>query len=121
MLCNGITTLFCLYVAILLTRCEAKCTSGNINPCECQSTSMVQRGGSSGSTKNNRWNHSSSGSTPIPIISSNRRACRFYVWNAPSALLHRWCHHLQRDNIYEGRGGKKVRCLLSLFVFVFQL
>jgi hypothetical protein len=37
-----------------------------------------------------------------------RTACSFYIWNAPSALLFRWCHHLQRDNIYEGRGGKKV-------------
>jgi hypothetical protein len=39
-----------------------------------------------------------------------RNACSFYIWNAPSALLHRWCHHLQRDNIYEGLGGKKVSC-----------
>lgn len=38
-----------------------------------------------------------------------RKACSFYIWNAHSALFHRWCHHLQRDNIYEGLGGKKVR------------
>lgn len=37
-----------------------------------------------------------------------RRACGFYLWDAPSAILYRWCHHLQRDCIYEGRGGKKV-------------
>jgi hypothetical protein len=41
-------------------------------------------------------------------IASNRRACHLYIWNAPSALLSRWCNHLQKDNIYEGRGGKKV-------------
>lgn len=40
-----------------------------------------------------------------------RTACSLYIWNAPSALLHRWCHHLQRDNIYEGLGGKKVSAL----------
>jgi hypothetical protein len=33
---------------------------------------------------------------------SSGKACGFYIWDAPSALLHRWCHHLQRDCIYEG-------------------
>jgi hypothetical protein len=37
-----------------------------------------------------------------------RKACGLYVWNAPSALLSIWCNHLARDNVYEGRGGKKV-------------
>lgn len=44
----------------------------------------------------------------VQNIASNRRACHFYLWNAQSALLSRWCNHLQKDNIYEGRGGKKV-------------
>lgn len=38
------------------------------------------------------------------------RACNFYVWDAPSALLHKWCHHLLKDCVYEGLGGRKV-CL----------
>ena len=37
-----------------------------------------------------------------------RAACPFYVWNAPSALFHKWCQHLMKDHIYEGRGGVKV-------------
>lgn len=38
---------------------------------------------------------------------SGRRACGFYLWDAPSALLHKWCHHLMKDCVIEGRGGKK--------------
>jgi hypothetical protein len=37
---------------------------------------------------------------------SSGKACGFYIWDAPSALLHRWCHHLQRDCIYEGTWGR---------------
>lgn len=36
-----------------------------------------------------------------------RKACGFYIWDAPSALLFRWCKHLQKDCIYEGRGGDR--------------
>ena len=36
------------------------------------------------------------------------RACGFYIWDAPSALLHSWCHHLLKDCVYEGLGGRKV-------------
>ena len=64
-----------------------------------------QRGG-------NRWRTSARQRTSLPQQLSSqhvrRKACSLYIWNAPSALLHRWCHHLQRDNIYEGLGGKKV-------------
>ena len=35
-------------------------------------------------------------------------ACRLYIWNFPSAILHKWCHHLAKDCIYEGKGGVKV-------------
>ncbi|CAB9501989.1 expressed unknown protein [Seminavis robusta] len=35
------------------------------------------------------------------------RACSWFVWDGPSALLHRWCHHLLKDCVYEGLGGKK--------------
>ena len=38
-----------------------------------------------------------------------RTACHFYLWNAPSALFHKWCHHLMKDQVIEGRGGVKVR------------
>ena len=38
-----------------------------------------------------------------------RTACKFYIWNAPSAMLYKWCQHLMKDHIYEGRGGVKVR------------
>ena len=40
-----------------------------------------------------------------PKIPTNRRACGFYIWDAPSALLYKWCHYLLKDHIYEGRGG----------------
>ncbi|CAJ1969372.1 unnamed protein product [Cylindrotheca closterium] len=38
---------------------------------------------------------------------SPRKACKYYVWDLRSALLYRWCHHLLKDHVYEGRGGKK--------------
>ena len=38
---------------------------------------------------------------------AGRKACGFYVWDAPSALLYKWCNHLLRDSVYEGRGGRK--------------
>ena len=41
-------------------------------------------------------------------------ACSFYLWDAMSALLYRWCSHLQADCIYEGRGGKKVSTMYSV-------
>jgi len=47
--------------------------------------------------------------SPISKLSSGRRACGFYIWDAPSALLHQWCTHLLKDCVYEGRGGRKVR------------
>jgi hypothetical protein len=40
-----------------------------------------------------------------PAIPSRRRACGFFVWDATSALLHKWCNHLLKDHIYEGKGG----------------
>jgi hypothetical protein len=53
----------------------------------------------------------------------SRTACSFYLWNAPSALLRKWCSHLMKDCVYEGRGGVKVRsympsvlCALVLFL-----
>jgi hypothetical protein len=52
-----------------------------------------------------------------------RTACSFYLWNSPSALLRKWCRHLMKDCVYEGRGGVKVRsympsvlCALVLFL-----
>jgi hypothetical protein len=116
MFCTGRLLVIYFWIVISTTQCKAKCSSNHVN-CHCpyRSTLAVLRGGTSnGPNKTNRSIHSSSSLTSIPMISSNRRACRFYLWNAPSALLYRWCHHLQRDNIYEGRGGKKV-CLPSGF------
>jgi hypothetical protein len=47
--------------------------------------------------------------SPMNSASLPRRvACGLYLWDAPSALLHKWCHHLIRDCVFEGRGGKKV-------------
>lgn len=60
-------------------------------------------GGGGGSSSSSGCGASSS--------SSLRKACPLYVWNAPSALLHKWCLHLMKDNVYEGRGGVKVRTL----------
>lgn len=49
------------------------------------------------------------------------RACDFYVWDAPSALLHKWCHHLLKDCVYEGLGGRKVCSHLIYGIFIFQI
>lgn len=40
-------------------------------------------------------------------IPNHRRACNFYAWDIRSAALYKWCHHLLKDHVYEGRGGKK--------------
>ena len=50
------------------------------------------------------------------MIRSNRRACNMFLWDAPSALLYKWCNHLLKDNLYEGRGGKLVSSWLVLVV-----
>lgn len=41
------------------------------------------------------------------VMAATGRACSLYVWDAPSALLAKWCQHLLKDCIYEGRGGHK--------------
>ena len=68
-----------------------------------------------GSSYSSSTTTSSTKSHSLPQLLSSkhgrRTACSVYIWNAPSALLHKWCHHLQKDNIYEGLGGKKVRSL----------
>ncbi|KAG7365353.1 hypothetical protein IV203_038556 [Nitzschia inconspicua] len=40
-----------------------------------------------------------------PTIPAKRHACGLFLWDAPSALLYKWCQHLLKDHIYEGRGG----------------
>jgi hypothetical protein len=45
----------------------------------------------------------------VSEISTNRRACGFYVWNAASASMYHLCRYLMKDYVYEGRGGRKVR------------
>ena len=44
----------------------------------------------------------------VPVVSTHRRACNFYIWDGPSALFYKWCHHLLKDNLYEGKGGHMV-------------
>jgi hypothetical protein len=43
----------------------------------------------------------------LSSLSTGRRACGLYIWDAPSALFHRWTNHLLRDCVYEGLGGRK--------------
>jgi hypothetical protein len=45
----------------------------------------------------------------ISKISTNRRACGIYVWDALSASMYHLCRYLMKDYVYEGRGGRKVR------------
>ena len=46
--------------------------------------------------------------SPVPPVRApKRRACRFFLWDASSALLYRWCKHLMRDCVYEGKGGHR--------------
>ncbi|GKY94638.1 hypothetical protein MPSEU_000717700 [Mayamaea pseudoterrestris] len=62
-----------------------------------------------------RSTHSAAGSDDTmaqigthPTSSFHRRvACNVYLWDAPSALFQKWCRHLMRDCIYEGKGGTK--------------
>jgi hypothetical protein len=48
-----------------------------------------------------------SGGSSSTVVGTKKVACGLYIWNAPSALLHKWCTHLLRECIYEGRGGVK--------------
>jgi len=41
-------------------------------------------------------------------ISTSRRACGFYVWNAVSASMYHLCRYLMKDAVFEGKGGRKV-------------
>ena len=41
-------------------------------------------------------------------ISTSRRACGFYLWNAVSASMYHLCTYLMRDAVFEGKGGRKV-------------
>lgn len=40
-------------------------------------------------------------------LSTSRRACGFYLWNAVSASMYHLCNYLMRDAIFEGKGGRK--------------
>lgn len=65
-----------------------------------------------GRTKNNeRWEPIANipRTNRISEISTNRRACRFYVWDAVSASMYHLCRYLMKEYVYEGRGGRKVR------------
>jgi len=44
---------------------------------------------------------------PKNPISTDRRACGFYLWDALSAGKYHLCRHLLRDCVYEGRGGRR--------------
>jgi hypothetical protein len=75
--------------------------------------------GRSTSSARSRSRKPTSSHTPcngVPTVSANRRACNLFIWDAPSALFYRWCHHLLKDNIYEGRGGQKVCYVHSSFL-----
>lgn len=41
-------------------------------------------------------------------ISTSRRACNFYLWNAISASMYHLNTYLMRDAVFEGKGGRKV-------------
>jgi hypothetical protein len=101
------------FLLISTSPCVSKCMNDNTMKCPtCRDTNaaVVFRGGS----------HRGTSPTTIPVIPSSARACQFYLWNAPSALLSRWCIHLQRDSVYEGRGGKKV-CVVIFVVYADKL
>lgn len=68
--------------------------------------------GKGGSTKNSaRWEPIANipRTHRLTEISTNRRACGFYVWNAVSASMYHLCRSLMKDYVYEGRGGRKVQ------------
>jgi hypothetical protein len=77
----------------------------------------AQAGGSTSSARS-RSRKPTSSLTPcngVPTVSANRRACNFFIWDAPSALFYKWCRHLLKDNIYEGRGGQKVCYVQNIY------
>ena len=41
-----------------------------------------------------RHHHHENCSGSPDVTKHHRRACRFYIWDGPSALLYKWCNHL---------------------------
>jgi hypothetical protein len=68
----------------------------------------VTQSSASSSTSSERGVASASASPCAgePTVPNHRRACNFYAWDIRSAALYKWCHHLLKDHVYEGRGGK---------------
>jgi len=65
------------------------------------------RGGDSNSNNGATTTMTMASSLESLVATRRRRACSFYVWDMPSALLYKWTQHLLKDCVYEGRGGKK--------------
>uniref|UniRef100_A0A7R9WXV1 Secreted protein n=1 Tax=Craspedostauros australis TaxID=1486917 RepID=A0A7R9WXV1_9STRA len=68
---------------------------------------LASSASATGSAKNGQQKkHPSSRCDGVPTIPTQRRACGLYIWDLPSAVCYKWCHHLLKDNLIEGRGGK---------------
>lgn len=52
-------------------------------------------------------------------ISTSRKACGFYLWNAVSASMYHLCTYLMRDAVFEGKGGRKVGGVLPVLGVTF--
>jgi len=60
-----------------------------------------------GNNNNGASSSSTATATTAATATATATACGFYIWDAPSALLYKWCHSLMKDCVYEGLGGRK--------------
>jgi hypothetical protein len=98
-----LSALLAVFLCFGVTECDGK-KSSSPSP----SSSSSSRKASNNILKCRSGSSSVDASNSAIRSMATGRACNLYIWNAPSALLSKWCLHLQRDRVYEGRGGKKV-------------
>ena len=75
---------------------------------------LRQNGGAGSTAQAPSSSSKGSNTSSVSGLSSLGRgkACGLYIWDVASAFLFRWCTHLQKDCIYDGRGGQKVSDLI---------
>ena len=106
--------LFSCIVLVLVAHVGRNVEAVSLSSIRTFSSYARYRGGSSisqSAPKRRRRQSAASKTDPtnsnVASLTAPGRACGFYLWDAPSALLYKWCNHLLKDRVYEGRGGRK--------------
>jgi hypothetical protein len=84
---------------------EASAVTATSSNSKSQRTNSPRTNAISSSKGNNHHHNHHEHCDGRPTIPAKRHACNLFLWDAPSALLYKWCRHLVKDHIYEGKGG----------------